>query len=194
MTLLFYFLLYFLLAFVWRSVVVYRRTGENPLVLTAEDNAYGYVGRAFKVVIGIVALTVMLNAVRPDVMVWLGAPAILLRQSIAIIGWLVLLSSLLWLLVAQAHLGNSWRVGIDCKNHTELVSTGLFAISRNPIFLAMRVNLLGLFLVLPNSATLILLVAGELLMQVQVRLEEVHLAALHGEQYQAYAGRVRRWL
>jgi protein-S-isoprenylcysteine O-methyltransferase Ste14 len=38
------------------------------------------------------------------------------------------------------------------------------------------------------------LVAGELLMQIQVRLEEAHLAALHGDDYSAYYSRVRRWL
>jgi protein-S-isoprenylcysteine O-methyltransferase Ste14 len=74
------------------------------------------------------------------------------------------------------------------------VQGGLFAISRNPIFLAMRVTLLGLFLVLPSAATLSLLVAGEILMQVQVRLEEKHLASLHGAEYAAYCQRVRRWL
>jgi protein-S-isoprenylcysteine O-methyltransferase Ste14 len=74
------------------------------------------------------------------------------------------------------------------------VQGGLFAISRNPIFLAMRVTLLGLFLVLPSAATLSLLVAGEILMQVQVRLEEEHLASLHGAEYAAYCHRVRRWL
>lgn len=58
----------------------------------------------------------------------------------------------------------------------------------------MRVNLLGLFLVFPAAGTLALLVAGEILMQVQVRLEEQHLSALHGEAYRVYRSRVRRWL
>jgi protein-S-isoprenylcysteine O-methyltransferase Ste14 len=75
-----------------------------------------------------------------------------------------------------------------------LVQHGLFARSRNPIFLSMRMALLGLVLVAPSAATLVLLVAGELLMQVQVRLEEQHLTGLHGERYAAYCHRVRRWL
>ena len=58
----------------------------------------------------------------------------------------------------------------------------------------MRLSLLGLFLVFPAAATLVLLVAGEILMQVQVRLEEQHLTALHGEVYRVYRSRVRRWL
>lgn len=52
----------------------------------------------------------------------------------------------------------------------------------------------GAVLVATSAATLVLLVAGELLVQVQVRLEEQHLAGLHGERYAAYCKRVRRWL
>ena len=91
----------------------------------------------------------------------------------------LLLAALAWTLVAQAQMGDSWRIGIDSANSTALVTSGLFAISRNPIFLAMRINLLGLFAVLPNALTLLTLIAGEMLMQVQVRLDETHLAGLH---------------
>ena len=45
MALLIYFLIYFTFAFIWRSVLVYRRTGKNPFVLPSGDDAYGYVGR-----------------------------------------------------------------------------------------------------------------------------------------------------
>jgi protein-S-isoprenylcysteine O-methyltransferase Ste14 len=91
-------------------------------------------------------------------------------------------------------MGSSWRIGIDSQHQTSLVQSGLFGISRNPIFLAMRVNLLGLFLVLPCAATLVLLVAGELLIQIQVRLEEQHLSSLHGLEYVAYCRQTRRWI
>lgn len=194
LALLIYFLLYFFLAFVWRSFVVYKQSGKNPFVLSTEDNAYGYVGRAFKVVIAITALIVILNAIQPNTPAWL-APFSFLQSTLPqILGWLLLLVSFVWLLIAQAQMGNSWRIGIDSKTQTALVSSGLFAVSRNPIFLAMRVNLLGLFFVLPTGVTLAVLVAGELLMQIQVRLEESHLATLHGEQYIQYRARVRRWL
>ena len=189
-----YFICYFLLAFVWRSLLVYRRTGKNPLVLPAEDDAYGYVGRAFKVVIAAVAAVVTLNAAMPQASSWLGLLTFLQVQPLYLTGWVLLFASLAWLVVAQAQMGNSWRVGIDSKNTTALVSSGLFSVSRNPIFLAMRVNLLGLFFVLPSGATLTIVAAGEILMQIQVRLEEVHLATLHGEQYMQYTALVRRWL
>ncbi len=71
---------------------------------------------------------------------------------------------------------------------------GLFSISRNPIFLATRLALLGFFLVAPNAATLALLAAAEVVIQVQVRLEEKHLLGLHGSAYEQYFSKVPRWL
>ena len=88
----------------------------------------------------------------------------------------------------------SWRIGIDEDVKTELVQTGLFKLSRNPIFLGMRVMLLGLFLVLPSAATLVILFVGDLLIQIQVRLEEEFLTRTHGKTYLAYQKQVRRWI
>jgi protein-S-isoprenylcysteine O-methyltransferase Ste14 len=194
MALLLYFVVYLLLAFVWRSLVVYKRSGQNPLVLPTRDDAYGYVGRAFKVLIVFVTIVVALNALSPSSISLLGSLKNLQTPIFNQIGWLLLVISLLFLLVAQAQMGNAWRIGIDEKNRTELVSNGLFSLSRNPIFLSMRINLVGLFLVLPNAVTLALVAAGEVLMQVQVRLEEAHLENLHGLKYLEYSSTVRRWL
>ena len=189
-----YFALYFFLGFVWRSLLVFRQTGINPIVLPATDDAYGYVGRAFKLAMlacsGVVLTITFVE--RADV--WLGSFPALQAPALLLTGWVLLLLALVWLLVAQAQMGIAWRVGIDAHQPTPLVQHGLFSRSRNPIFLSMRVALLGLVLVAPSAATLVLLVAGELLMQVQVRLEEQHLSGLHGERYAAYCDRVRRWL
>ncbi len=98
------------------------------------------------------------------------------------------------MLVAQAQMGASWRVGIDTACRTELVSFGLFAHSRNPIFLAVRLSMLGLFLVAPNAVTLAILATNEVLALFQVRLEEKHLSEMHGAKYEEYCAQVRRWL
>ena len=192
--LLIYFVVFFLLAFVIRSVLVYRNTGINPLVLQRTQDAYGYVGTAFKVLMLGCAAVVTLLAFVPHAANWLGVIAPLETTSIKGLGWICLLVSLLWMLIAQAQMGASWRIGIDNANRTELVSKGLFTISRNPIFLATRLALLGFFLVAPNAATLALLAAAEVIIQVQVRLEEKHLLGLHGAAYEQYFSKVPRWL
>jgi len=185
---------YFMLAVVWRSFMVYRRTGVNPIVLPSSDDAYGFVGRAFRFVVFGCAVVVSIIAFAGQAPVWLGAYEVLQSRAVSSAGWLLLCVPLPWLLVAQAQMGASWRIGIDSQRHTELVARGLFTVSRNPIYLALRLNLLGLFFVFPAAATLALLVAGEILVQVQVRLEEQHLSQLHGRSYASYCSRVRRWL
>jgi protein-S-isoprenylcysteine O-methyltransferase Ste14 len=189
-----YFAAFFLLGILWRSLLVWRRTGINPFVLPSTDDAYGYVARAFKLVMGACAAVAALPVLSTRAPDWLGAWPALSSVPGAACGWLLLLAALAWLLVAQVQMGASWRIGIDSARPTALVRHGLFARSRNPIFLAMRAELLGLFLVLPGAVTLAVLVAGEILMQVQVRLEERHLAALHGTDYADYCARVPRWL
>ena len=192
--LLIYCVIVFTFAFALRSLLVYRRSGVNPLVLPSTDDAYGYVALAFKVVIVGVGVVVIGLAIWPDSQIYFGRWAALSSPTLAYVGWAVLIASLIWLLIAQAQMGASWRIGIDDKRRTELVQHGLFSLSRNPIFLALRLNLVGLFLVFPSAVTSALLAAGEILIQVQVRLEEQHLANLHGAAYDAYRVKVRRWL
>ena len=91
-------------------------------------------------------------------------------------------------------MGRSWRIGIDTGHTTALVTAGLFALSRNPIFLAMRVCLFSLLLIRPNAVTLALWLVGDIIMQVQVRLEEAFLLAQHGPSYRAYSAGTRRWI
>lgn len=194
MSLLIYFGLYFLLAFVWRSFVVYWRTGRNPFVFPAADDAYGYVGRAFKLLVLALAILVTVNAFSPGVLNAVGGLEDLRGPITYYMGWALLVFAFAWLTAAQAQMGNAWRIGIDKEVPTELVKKGLFSLGRNPIFLSMRVSLAGLLLVLPNAVTLVILIAGELLIQMQVRLEEDHLRELHGDRYLAYCKKVRRWL
>jgi protein-S-isoprenylcysteine O-methyltransferase Ste14 len=106
----------------------------------------------------------------------------------------ILLVSLVWVALAQVQMGKSWRIGIDKENKTDLVETGIFSLSRNPIFLGMRAMLFGLFLMIPNALTLLTWILGDVLMQIQVRLEEEFLRSVHGDGYQDYKTRVRRWI
>lgn len=91
-------------------------------------------------------------------------------------------------------MGASWRIGINAEARSPLVTTGIFARSRNPIFLGMRASLLGLFMVLPNAFTLAIFLVGEVLIQMQMRLEESYLSSVHRLEYERYLKVVRRWV
>jgi protein-S-isoprenylcysteine O-methyltransferase Ste14 len=189
-----FFIAYLGVAFLWRSWVVYRRTGVNPYVLGSGDGPHDFIGRTMKFTIMGVLVAVGLYTFWPAGYIYLGPIRWLDRGWVQAAGVTMLLASFAWTAAAQAQMGDSWRIGIDHARETELVEGGIFSRSRNPIFLGMRVSMLGLFLCLPNALTFATFVLGEALMQVQVRLEEEHLTRLHGEAYRVYQGRVRRWI
>jgi protein-S-isoprenylcysteine O-methyltransferase Ste14 len=186
------FVLFVLLALLWPTWRLWRREGINPYVLPSGEGAEAYVGRGFRGVLLALMGVLVLQSLWP-------------RATLAVLPWAhwgaslwggLALSglALAWTGVAQAQMGSAWRVGIDTRQATPLVARGLFALSRNPIFLGMRVALLGLLLAVPDASVLLLVALGEVLMQVQVRLEEAHLQRLHGTAYTRYCQQVGRWL
>ncbi|MBY0414804.1 MAG: isoprenylcysteine carboxylmethyltransferase family protein, partial [Bdellovibrionales bacterium] len=96
--------------------------------------------------------------------------------------------------IAQIQMSNSWRIGIDEKNKTELMTFGLFNFSRNPIFTGMVVSQLGFFLYQSTPLNLSLLIIAFFLISIQIRLEEEFLLKQHGDIYLVFKNKVPRWL
>jgi protein-S-isoprenylcysteine O-methyltransferase Ste14 len=189
-----YLFVYILLAFVWRSYIVWKHTGINPVTFKGSDNAHDFVGRVFKLIFVVVVLVVFVYSFFPFAYSYTSPLQWLEYRWLRSVGVVLLVLSLFWIALAQSQMGEAWRIGIDTEHRTPLVQKGLFGISRNPIFFGMMVTLLGLFLTLPNALTLLALVLAVVLIGVQVRLEEEYLAQVHPEAYPDYRRRVRRWL
>jgi protein-S-isoprenylcysteine O-methyltransferase Ste14 len=109
-------------------------------------------------------------------------------------GVLLCLAGLLLMLLSLVSFGKSFRVGIDSDNPDKLVTSGIFAFSRNPIYVAFWFVLLGQFLLFSNWILLIYLVAATWLFHRQVLREEEYLRSHYGQQYAEYCDRVRRYL
>ena len=103
-------------------------------------------------------------------------------------------AGLLVLLASLISFGRSFRVGIDVDRPDKLVTTGVFAWSRNPIYVALFLVLAGQFLVFPNWVPLVYLFAGTWLFHRQVLREEEFMQRQYGEEYAAYCRRVRRYV
>ena len=189
-----YYAIFFFAVFLLRTVIVWKRTGVNAYVLLKQGGTYGVIGVYFKLLPLASFFAVATYSFFPSIYDFLAPFHWLENQLIVFVGIFFLIISLFWIWVAQTQMGNSWRIGIDEQKKTDLVTTGMFSISRNPIFLGMKVNLLGFFLVIPNAVTLTVTVIGIALIDIQVRLEEQHLLNLHNESYQNYYREVRRWL
>ncbi|MBO9682940.1 MAG: isoprenylcysteine carboxylmethyltransferase family protein [Flavisolibacter sp.] len=187
-----YFIIYFGIAFVAKSVIVARRIGKNPLVLPKDDSAYGLIGFYFKLILILMFVYVLLFAFIPTLHDKFLPIQQLDTLTIKYVGLALLAFALIWTIIAQAHMKNSWRIGIDTETQTELITTGLFQFSRNPIFFGMIISLAGLFLTTPNAMTAFFLILGYVLIQIQIRLEEEFLTTQHGQKYIEYKEKVRR--
>lgn len=187
-------ILLFLLVFVIRSFLLFKRTGINPWVLKNTDDAKGFLAIIFKTIAGIAILSVSFYAFGGKWYEYLMPIWYLENGWLRAMGWVILHLSLAWILVAQLQMKDSWRIGIDEKNKTDLVTDGLFRFSRNPIFLGVILSNLGLFLVIPNAGTLLVLTMSYFSTQVQIRLEEEFLRKQFGEAYENYCLKVRRWV
>jgi protein-S-isoprenylcysteine O-methyltransferase Ste14 len=97
-------------------------------------------------------------------------------------------------LIAQYHMGAAWRIGAAEGEHGELVRTGPFAISRNPVFVGQMLVFIGLFLAFPDLVQLSIAAVMVLSLLVQIRIEERIFAKTLGEAYADYAARVPRWM
>ena len=186
--------MYFLFAFIIQSVQVYQRTGRNPMVLPKDDSAYGLIGLYFKVTLIGLFVYVFLFAWVPSLRDYFLPIHLPMAEVWQWLGLLCLIFSLVWTSIAQGHMKDSWRIGIDRDMKTALITAGLFSFTRNPIFLGMLLVLAGLFFLTPNAATLIFWIVGYILIQVQIRLEEEYLQRQHGEAYAIFCSKVPRRL
>lgn len=189
-----YLLLYLAAAFILPSYRTWKQTGINPVTFGKEDTAHNYIGFVMKLLIVLLFIAVLLYSIGGKIYNYLLPADYLQNQTFYITGLVLIHIALFWIVIAQYQMSNSWRIGIDEVNKTELVTSGLFGISRNPVFLGMIVTVLGLFLILPNVLSFFTAAATYFIIQIQVRLEEEFLERQHGESYQKYKKTTRRLL
>jgi protein-S-isoprenylcysteine O-methyltransferase Ste14 len=189
-----FFIIFFLTAFFGTSFIVSKRIGKDPNVLPKDDSAYGLIGRYFKYTLFLIFIYTVLLFIFPEDIS--NSFKINLAENIIFkyIGITLLILSWIWILIAQFQMKNSWRIGIDEDLKTELITTGLFNYSRNPIFLGILVSLIGLFFTLPTLVSLSFFLISYILIQTQIRLEEEFLLQQHNKVYLQYKAKVRRFL
>jgi protein-S-isoprenylcysteine O-methyltransferase Ste14 len=96
---------------------------------------------------------------------------------------------------AIADMGPSWQMGFDqtVPEHG-LVKTGVFRLSRNPIYLGLLVLFIGWLLVLPTMLSLIIVVGVALGVRRQAIDEEEYLQRTYGPEFRVWAREVGRFV
>jgi protein-S-isoprenylcysteine O-methyltransferase Ste14 len=75
------------------------------------------------------------------------------------------------------------------------VLSGIYSLSRNPMYLGFLMLLLGWAIYISNAFAFLFVPAFVLYMNhFQIEPEEQALTARFGQEFMSYAGRVRRWL
>lgn len=110
------------------------------------------------------------------------------------IGVLTCLLSLILFLWALISFRKSFRVGLVENTAQGLITTGAFAISRNPIYVSFATMLIGQFLIYPSWLLLVYIFIGMFTFHRQVLKEEKFLEEQYGEEFYAYRKKVRRYL
>jgi protein-S-isoprenylcysteine O-methyltransferase Ste14 len=121
-------------------------------------------------------------------------PAIFNSETLGWVGIAAGITGLIVLATSIVAFGDSFRIGIDEGTKDSLVTSGIFAVTRNPIYVAFALVLLCQLLVFQTWFFLIYLIAATLLFHRQVLLEEKFLEQRYGKQFDAYRKKVRRYI
>lgn len=96
--------------------------------------------------------------------------------------------------VAQVQMGRSWRIGIDEGARPGLVTSGFYALCRNPIYAFMSLWLGGFVLLVPSWMSAALLAITYAGARTQVAQEEAYLRRTYGEDFARWAARTGRFV
>lgn len=173
-----------LAATLWRGYLVRKKSGVSAWAFWSargKQRAYGALFALSGVVLYAAAAALALNV--GSGRDW----ALPLGSALAFAGGGIVM-------LAQHQMGHAWRVGVRSGDAPLFIESGLFRYSRNPIFVGMCVMALGVALGLSAWWAWLAATAFVLACHLQVRVEEVHLAATFSADYDKFCLRVPRWV
>lgn len=166
-----------------KSVLISPKIGKLPNILPKEWQ-------------GMVSRLVMF----PMLIVWIGYPYQLLFShlhptyfSLATLGAGLAFIALMLSFYSWHAMGTSWRIGIDTKDQTALVTNGPFQWIRHPIYTLSILLMLGTFLALQTQTAFYLMCVHFVLFYFEARREEAFLIKQHQSEYVHYMASTGRF-
>jgi protein-S-isoprenylcysteine O-methyltransferase Ste14 len=190
-------LAFFLAIFLGRTLLLWFRQGINPFALGAgKKGLHRFFELALFPWLVLWMLAILISALHPSFWpVTEGWNPPLLNRPIAKIAGVLLITSgdfvFVWALIS---FGNSWRVGIDERKAGSLVTDGVFAFSRNPIFVFLDLYFIGTFLVNGTLVFLIFAIVTAPGIHYQILQEEKFLFSKYGQAYREYCSKTSRYV
>ncbi|PWJ77678.1 protein-S-isoprenylcysteine O-methyltransferase Ste14 [Pseudaminobacter salicylatoxidans] len=137
-----------------------------------------------------VALSIALNIVYP--LPWFHG---LLGDILFAAGWLAVLGAIALYVSALQAMRRARTTILPTQAAEHLVTDGAFAVTRNPIYLAITLLMVGVGLITGIVWFLLFgVLAAFATQKLAVEREEKHLETRFGKRYRDYTKRVRRWI
>ena len=157
----------------------------------SNDVAHSRWWQIFEVVFGVPLLVaVLLQRVAP-----LAFPPTPLTPAIIIAGVALVAAGTALVVLARRECVKRGQPTDPGRPTRQLITSGVFSVSRNPLYLGGVCVLLGIALALSLPWVLVLLLPSLVACHyVLIAPEERYLVATFGDEYRAYAATVRRWL
>ena len=142
------------------------------------------------IVVCTIAIGIILNGIYS-----LGSPFGLVGELLFGLGMMTVVIAILIDIGAMRTMQKAKTTIMPNKGSAHLVTKGVFAFSRNPIYLANAMLIFGLGLVFANYWLCLLMpVASYATQKLAIEREEKHLEARFGSSYRSYKKKVNRWI
>lgn len=118
-----------------------------------------------------------------------------LPAAVRIIGVIITAIGVSVFIISVLQMKDNWRAGVQKEVKTNLVTNGIYSISRNPAFLGFDFMYIGILLVFFNRYLLAATIIAIVLFHLQiVNVEEEFLMEAFKEEYITYKKRVCRYI
>lgn len=114
--------------------------------------------------------------------------------ALTALGVMLALAGDIFFIVSVVTMRDNWRAGIAEHDKTEMVTKGIYAISRNPAFLGFDCVYIGFLLMFFNWPLLVLSVFAIVMLHLQILQEEKYLEETFGAEYTQYKAKTYRYL
>jgi len=118
-----------------------------------------------------------------------------LSSNIVNIGLLIFVGGISFAVWAKVVMGKNWNHPVEhiIERQTEIVKSGPFKYSRNPIYVGLFICFVGFFISLSSPLIIFALLLALIIKKI-VAKEEINLEKLFGEKYMEYKKQVPRYL
>ena len=119
----------------------------------------------------------------------------IVRQVLILAGIVLIIIGISFVILARREFAQYGQPTDPGHPTGKVVKTGVFALSRNPLYLGGSIFLLGIALLLSTLWAIVMLVLSIIICHyVLIIPEERYLARKFGDEYEEYIASVRRWL